>query len=189
MSKARAWRKTGKTAKRTSGPRSQSSALSESAMPTQERLAKAGGDFQIGGDGAHRIVRMLDAPLEQARARGQLTETQFHVLAKYRLHWFLGYQSGSLRAVDLDRVMVSGQQGGGGDQVIWHRDMFETAGRGLLALERMALASVVLSEHNITTVGSFLGYNSPYRGRQAVLDSLRSASVKITSAWLAMEHA
>lgn len=163
-------------------------------MPTPQRLSHAtmqagSTGFEIGGDGSRRIVRMLDAPLEQMRARTQITEPQYQTLARLKLHWFLGYQAGSLRAVDLNRVMQgTGQMETLGEQAIWHRERVEGAFQALQALEREVTAKVVLEEFNLNTVGAWIGYGSPYRGRQAVLDALRYAAVKITSAWLTMDR-
>jgi hypothetical protein len=156
-------------------------------MPTRERLEK--GAFEIGGARQHRIVRMLDAPLEQARAREQITETQFQALARYRVHWFMGNHAGSLRSVGLDRVHSYGRyHGETGEQEIWHREMYLTARGVLLATEREVTAKVVLEEHGITETGAELGYRSLYRGRQAVIECLVSSSQKITSAWLTMDR-
>ena len=188
MPKARVWRSTGKAKKRTGGAVKQAGTLSSDAMPTKQRLEK--GAFEIGGAGQHRIVRMLDAPLEQARAREQITETQFQVLARYRMHWFMGHHAGSLRGVDLDRIHNHDHHSGTmSEQSIWHREMLDTACDALKPLEREVTAKVVLEEHGITETGAELGYRSPYRGRQAVIECLVSSSQKITSAWLTMDRA
>ena len=183
MPKARVWRSRGEVKKRTAA---KAATLSSDAMPTKQRLEK--GAFEIGGVGPHRVVRMLDAPLEQALAREQITETQFQVLARYRMHWFLGHHSGNLRAIDLDRVMVSGQVDRGGGQGIWHSQMYLVANGSMRNLEREVTTMVAIEECSVTEVGSCLGYRSPYRGREAVLEILRSASKKITSAWLTMDR-
>jgi hypothetical protein len=162
-------------------------------MPTKERLAKAhqvGPDaIEIGGSGSHRIVRMLDAPLEQMRARQQVTEPHYQTLARLRLHWFLGYQSGSLRAVDLDRMIQQlGKTETLGEQEILHRERVIRAFDALRPLECAVTARVVIEEYDLNTVGGSIGYSSPYRGRQAVLECLRTAASKIMSAWLTMDR-
>ena len=184
MTKARAWRRTSQPAKRTHG----AATLAQSAMPTRERLAKGG--FEVGGDGGRRIVRMLDTPLEQARARAQITDAQYDGLARYRMHWFLGHLAGNLRAIDMDRVIGSDRGGVDGtfEQVLWHRQMFDVARDALPVLERLAVAGVVLDEVGVTEVGAGFGYRSAYRGRQFVLELLCSASQEITSAWLTMDR-
>jgi hypothetical protein len=163
-------------------------------MPTKERLGHAReqaglGGFEIGGTGTHRIVRMLDAPLEQMRAREQLTEPHYQTLARLRWHWFLGYQAGTLRALDLDRISQrSGQMETGSEQEIWHRERADKAFAVLQALEREVTAKVVIAEYSLNVVGAWVGYSSPYHGRQAVLDCLRMAAGKIMSAWLTMDR-
>ena len=157
-------------------------------MPTRERLAKAVGAFEIGGSGVHRVVRMLDAPLEQMRAREQLTETQYHTLRTFRMHWFLGHHAGNLHAVDLNRI-VFGQEGFGEiAEQIWHSQMYYLAYHKLSTVERDLAVRVVLEECNITEAGAWLGYHSPYRGRQAVLVYLRHTAEEILSAWLHPEQ-
>ena len=196
MAKARAWRSTGKARKRTHA----AATLSQTAMPTRERLAKAAEAgleaglepgltaFEIGGLGPRRVVRMLDAPLEQMRARAQLTEPQYLALTRFRLHWFLAHQAGNLHAIDLNRMVLHGGHGDVAEQEVWHCEMFGVAWRALGALEREVTASVVFEEFNINGVGASLGYRSPYRGRQAILKCLGNVVQKITSAWLTIDR-
>lgn len=193
MPKARAWRNSGKTAKRTSGaatgPAIGSGTLSESAMPTRERLAMAGGAFEIGGHGPRRMVRMTDAPLEQLRARALLTEAQYQTLWRLGVHHFMGFRSAHLRAVDLNRIAAPGfHSETTGERAARHREIFFVGWKALNAAECFVVLEMVLMERGITTVGAEIGYRSPYRGRQAVLEALRSAAGKITSAWLTMER-
>ena len=185
MPKARAWRSTGKAKKRTHG----AATLSQSAMPTRERLAKAATDFEIRGTGRHRVVRMLDAPLEQLWARAQITEQQYQVLGKLRLHWFLGHQAVSLRAADLNRIMAPHRDFGetSSQQALWHREMFDAGYSSLEALKSAVTYMVVLQEIGVNEVGAELGYRSPYRGRQFVIECLCVASAKIMSVWLTMD--
>lgn len=184
MPKARAWRSSGKTKKRTSGH----ATLSQGAMPTRERLEKASGAFEIGGDGSRRIVRMLDAPLEQLRARSQITEQQYRVLERLRLHWYLGHHAGSLRAADLNRVMASNRDYGetATEQALRHRELFDAAADSLSKLECAVMTWVILGECSVTEIGALIGYRSPYRGRQAVIEILGDVAGKIMSVWLTM---
>jgi hypothetical protein len=158
-------------------------------MPTRERLEKARGAFEIGGDGSRRIVRMLDAPLEQMRTRGQLTENQYQTLVRVRMHWFIGYHGGSLQAIYLGRVTAHNRDYGmaSSEQEIWHREMFGVAFGGLLVIERDVVTMVVIQERSLAEAGTALGYHSPYRARQAALECLRGAAAEIMSAWLTMD--
>jgi hypothetical protein len=157
-------------------------------MPTRERLAKAEGGFDISGIGTRRVVRMLDAPLQQLRARAQINETQYGILDRLRRHWTLGHWIGSLQAVDLNRVRSQRHDGEFTSNELWHRERFEAGYSALERIERTVVALVALEERSINEAGGVLGYGSPYRGRQAALECLRSGAGKIMSAWLTMDR-
>jgi DNA-directed RNA polymerase specialized sigma subunit len=75
-----------------------------------------------------------------------------------------------------------------GEQEILHRERIEIAFGALRQLEREVVTMMVLGEQNINEVGAWMGYSSPYRGRQAALELLRTAAGKIMSAWLTMDR-
>src|SRR6266481_5895720 len=71
------------------------------ALPTPERLRRAGRDFERGDTGQ---ITMRDSPLERAFARNALTPEQYSAGQKYRHHWYHAGLSGGLVSVDLNRV-------------------------------------------------------------------------------------
>src|SRR5438093_7680839 len=71
------------------------------ALPTPERLRRAGKDVARGETGQ---ITMRDAPLERAFARGALSAEQYSAGQKYRHHWYHAGLSGGLVSVDLNRV-------------------------------------------------------------------------------------
>src|SRR5258708_2664334 len=68
------------------------------ALPTRERLRRAGKDVARGDSG------QITSPLERAFARGALTAEQYSAGQKYRHHWYHAGLSGGLVSVDLNRV-------------------------------------------------------------------------------------
>lgn len=152
--------------------------MAETAMPTTERLRQAGDAFEIGGNArVGRIVRMLDAPLEQLYARRQLLQAQYEALRRQRLHWWLGAMASPLRAADLNRVSAPAWDAlGQSERELMHRQAFD-AGWALLNLaQRGVVTTVVLTEAGLTDAGAELGYRSLYRGRMAALDMLRASA-------------
>src|SRR5262244_3269585 len=67
------------------------------ALPTRERLRRAGPDFERGDTGQ---ITMRDSPLERAFARNALTPEQYSAGQKYRHHW---YHRRPRRPIGIDR--------------------------------------------------------------------------------------
>ncbi len=55
------------------------------ALPTPERLRRAGADVERGHSGQ---ITMRDSPLERAFARNAITAEQYSAGQKYRHHWY-----------------------------------------------------------------------------------------------------
>ena len=48
------------------------------SLPTRERMAKAGTDFEIGGDDrAGKVIRIMDAPLDRMRSREMIGAKEY----------------------------------------------------------------------------------------------------------------
>jgi hypothetical protein len=73
------------------------------ALPTPERLRRAGADIARGHSGQ---ITMRDAPLERAFARNAITAEQYSAGQKYRHHWYHAGLAGYLESVDLNRVLA-----------------------------------------------------------------------------------
>src|SRR5881396_3404458 len=73
------------------------------ALPTPERLRRAGADVERGHSGQ---ITMRDSPLERAFARNAITAEQYSAGQKYRHHWYHAGLAGYLQSVDLDRVLA-----------------------------------------------------------------------------------
>ena len=77
------------------GPR-----VEQRALPTPERMRRAGTDVERGDSGQ---ITMREAPLERAFARNVVTEEQYSAGQKYRHHWYHAGLADQLRSIDLDR--------------------------------------------------------------------------------------
>jgi hypothetical protein len=163
--------------------RTSSLPMADSAMPTQERLQQAKGAFQIGGDRRCKIFRMLDAPLEQIFSQQKISDLQYEALRQLRVHWYLGQLAGMPRSIDMNRVTVDWNGLGQSERELMHRQAYDIGWRELARLEQIAVNAVVLVENPLAVAGLELGYRSPYRGRVAVLELLRSAAAKLVKAW------
>src|SRR5262245_39378174 len=73
------------------------------ALPTRERLRRAGPDVARGHTGQ---ITMRDSPLERAFARNALTPEQYSAGQKYRHHWYHAGLADRLESIDLNRVFA-----------------------------------------------------------------------------------
>src|SRR5215475_10256728 len=73
------------------------------ALPTRERLRRAGPDFERGDTGQ---ITMRDSPLERAFARNALTPEQYSAGQKYRHHWYHAGLADRLESIDLNRIFA-----------------------------------------------------------------------------------
>jgi hypothetical protein len=145
--------------------------------PTRERLRHAGrGGFHIGGDQrSTRVYRMCDAPIERARAAGQLSEDQFEALQRLWVNWHFGQLDGGLHTIDLDRVScgVMGEPANGGLRAA----KFHAAWQRLEPEQRDIVGLVVLAEYSLKHAGQLLlGFRSPCRAKEAALQALQAAA-------------
>ena len=74
------------------------------ALPTPERMRRAGADFQRGDSGQ---ITLADNPFDRAVARGHITRAQYSAGQKFRHHWYYAGLSGQLASIDLNRVFAT----------------------------------------------------------------------------------
>lgn len=158
--------------------------MADTAMPTSERLKRAAGAFQIGGDRrSGRIFRMLDSPLEQIFADKKIDDLEYEALRRLRMHWTLGQLAGSPQSVDFNRVARDWNGSAQSERELYHREMFGDGWGKLERLERSIIGAVVLTEIGLAVAGVMLGYRSPYRARAAALELLRAGADRLAMAW------
>src|SRR5215813_15115265 len=74
------------------------------ALPTVERLRRAGSDFERGDTGQ---ITMRDSPLERSFSRRVITQEQYSAGQKFRHHWYHGGLSDRLESLDLSRIFAN----------------------------------------------------------------------------------
>ena len=74
------------------------------ALPTPERMRRAGSDFERGDTGQ---ITMRDSPLERAFARNVVTQEQYRAAQKYRHHWYHAGLSDRLGSIDIGRIFAA----------------------------------------------------------------------------------
>src|SRR6476469_8201383 len=82
-------------------------AVERRALPTPERIRRAGADFDLGDTGQ---ITMRDSPLERARARKLITHQQYSVGQKYRHHWYHAGLADQLQSIDVERIFAADHQ-------------------------------------------------------------------------------
>jgi len=164
--------------------RTSAALMADTAMPTAERLERAGGAFEIGGDKrTGRVVRMLDAPIEKLFAEHHLKDLDYAALCLLRTHWTLGQLSGNPQSIDYNRITHAWNNANQSERELFHREMFEIGWICLEQIERQVMGAIVLNEIALTEAGSMLGYRSPYRARMAVLEILQKGASKLVRVW------
>ena len=80
-------------------------AVEDRALPTQQRMRRAGADFERGDTGQ---ITMRDSPLERAYARKLINHQQYSMGQKYRHHWYHAGLADQLSSADLNRIFATG---------------------------------------------------------------------------------
>jgi hypothetical protein len=162
--------------------------LSDSG-PTVERIGKAAGAFEVGGDrrSRYRVYRMRDTPLDRLFAEHRISGVQFAATQKFRLHWFCGSFAGSLRSVDPDRVYAVDYSTMTGlarsQREAEHRDEYQRARAALGGVARIVIEGVACCEFSLEAAGVWLGYRSPFRARMAALELFCGGADQLAALW------
>ena len=126
--------------------RSQRVPVERRALPTRERLRKAGRDVERGDTGA---VTLRDSPLERAFLRRAISQEQYCAGQKHRHHWYHGGLSDPLRSLALDRVPAGPDAFSGmavSERQAFHRQRHREAVAAVLT-DYLAVTKVIWLEH------------------------------------------
>lgn len=174
-------------------------AVEHRSLPTRERMARAGDNFEIGGDArTGKVIRIMDAPLDRMRSREMLGAKEYEALNKYRIHWWHAGMSGHLRSPELDRIFADPLASSGmasSERQAHHRSQFRKA-RALFdtpdtitsaSTENhkmlIVLDNVLLSEQSLEISGYAIGCKSRYRARERSKNLLRKAADILMNHW------
>jgi hypothetical protein len=154
------------------------------ALPTKERLRKAGMDFERGDTGQ---ITMRDSPLERALGRGLVTPDQYSAGQKYRHHWYHAGLSGTLRSIDLDRVFVADLAGGCGmattEKQVFHRQRYREAVAAIGKIGSHVLDWAICREISLEQIGYTLGWSSRPQAYSAAAERMKSALDDLCRLW------
>jgi hypothetical protein len=113
-------------------------AVERRALPTPERIRRAGADFDLGDTGQ---ITMRDSPLERARARKLITHQQYSVGQKYRHHWYHAGLADQLQSIDVERIFAADRTNFSGmartEAQVFHRQRYREATQAVARSGRM----------------------------------------------------
>lgn len=156
--------------------------------PTRERLRAAGEFYEVGDDKAgHKKWTMQDSPLARLKARRAIDPKEYAALMKYAHHWYHAGLSPGVGSVDLNRVFSSDPSNSSGmaksEGQAHHRSQWRKAREVLGHRPGIIVDNVVCCEWPLAVAGHSIGYDSPYRARQAAAEILRDAGYRLAKMW------
>jgi hypothetical protein len=156
--------------------------------PTDERLGKATGAFEVGGgDRGVRTYIFADGPLDRMFKGKRIDPIEYSALQRYKHHWYHGGLEISLGSVDLNRIFASDPGSMSGmaksEKQAHHRKQYREARDLIGHRPGIVVDNVVCAEWPLHTAGHSIGYDSPYRARQAAAEILRDAGYRLAKLW------
>jgi len=158
------------------------------SMPTPERMARAGSDFEVGGDErTGKVIRVLDSPLDRMRSRGAIDPVEYQALQRFKHHWHHGGLAPAVGSVDLNRVFASDPLSHSGmarsERQAHHRDQWRKACAILGHRSRITVENVVCAEQTLAIAGLALGWDSKPQAIAAASEILRDAGYRLAKLW------
>jgi uncharacterized protein DUF6456 len=154
------------------------------ALPTQERVRRAGRDFERGDTGQ---ITMRDSPLERAFARNIITQEQYAAGQKYRHHWYHAGLADPLVSVDLNRIFAKDLGGFSGmaksEQQLFHRQRYREATQAAGKIGSHVLDWAVCREVVLEQVGYSLGWSSRAQAYAAAVERMKAALDELCKLW------
>ena len=154
------------------------------ALPTPERLRRAGGDVERGNSGQ---ITMRDSPLERALARNALTAEQYSAGQKYRHHWYHAGLASQLGSLDLNRVLAVDIGAYAGmpktENQLFHRQRYREAAQAAGKIGSYVLEWAVCREVALDQVGQALGWSSRAQAYAAALERMKVALDELCKLW------
>jgi hypothetical protein len=162
----------------------------EHSDPTPERMAKAGSDFETGGDErTGKVIRIMDSPLDGMLRRRMVNGVEYEALNKLRLHWWHANLSGSPRSADLNRVWASDMhfsQMPKSEREAHHRSQYRKAEQlisGFSHLRWIVVFNAIFSELPLHLCVPRLGSHSKYRTRELAKHEIIGAAGQLRKMW------
>ena len=167
-----------KSAKRQTVP------IEHRALPTRERMRRAGADFQRGDSGQ---ITVADNPFDRAVARGHISREQFSAGQKFRHHWYYAGLSGQLASIDLNRVFATDLAAfsamARSEGQVFHRQRYREAVQAIGKIGSHVLDSVICREFAFEQVGYALGWTSRAQAHAAAVERMKVALDELCRLW------
>ena len=154
------------------------------ALPTPERLRRAGPDVARGHSGQ---ITMRDSPLERALARDALTPEQYSAGQKYRHHWYHAGLADRLESIDLNRILAIDLGAYTGmaktENQLFHRQRYREATQAVGKIGSHVLEWAVCREIALEHVGQTLGWSSRPQAYAAAVERMKTALDELCKLW------
>ena len=154
------------------------------ALPTPERMRRAGADFVRGDTGQ---ITLGDNPLDRSFARGTITREQYSAAQKFRHHWYHAGLSDRLGSVDLGRVFAVDLGAYSGmprsEAQVFHRQRYREAVQAIGKIGSHVLDWVVCREIAFEQAGYALGWSSRPQAYAAAVERMKTALDELCKLW------
>ena len=177
-------REANRSARRAGRSRTGHLAVEYRALPTPERMRRAGSDFERGDTGQ---ITMRDSPLERAFARNVFTQEQYRAAQKYRHHWYHAGLSDRLGSIDIGRIFAADLGDFSGmartETQVFHRQRYREATQAVGKIGSHVLDWVVCRDISLEQVGYALGWSSRPQAYAAAVERMKMALDEICRLW------
>ena len=154
------------------------------ALPTAERVRRAGADFERGDTGQ---ITMRDSPLERAFARGVVTQEQYSAGQKYRHHWYHAGLCDRLGSIDLSQVFATDLGSFSGmaktEAQVFHRQRYREATQAVGKIGSHVLDWMVCRETPLEQVGYTLGWSNRTQAYAAAVERMKVSLDGLCELW------
>jgi hypothetical protein len=154
------------------------------ALPTPERMRRAGADFQRGDSGQ---ITLADNPFDRAVARGHITQEQYSAGQKFRHHWYHAGLSDQLASIDPSRVFATDLAAfsamARSEGQVFHRQRYREAVQAIGKIGSHALEWVICREFAFEQVGYALGWSSRPQAHAAAVERMKVALDELCGLW------
>jgi Domain of unknown function (DUF6456) len=154
------------------------------ALPTPERMRRAGNDYIRGDTGQ---ITLGDNPLDRSFSRGVINQEQYSAAQKFRHHWYHAGLADRLMSLDLDRVFAVDVSGFSGmpksEGQAFHRQRYREAVQLVGKIGSHVLDSAVCREIGFEQIGYSLGWGSRAQAYAAAVERMKAALDQLWELW------
>jgi hypothetical protein len=172
------------TTLRSRAKKKQSVPIEHRALPTPERMRRAGTDYVRGDTGQ---ITLGDNPLDRSFSRGCISREQYTAAQKFRHHWYHAGLSDRLVSVELDRVFAVDFSAFSGmaktEGQVFHRQRYREAVQAVGKIGSHVLDQAVCREVGFEQIGYSLGWGSRGQAYAAAVERMKTALDQLCELW------